>query len=202
MVKRTELKAYHAQRNWKALIALNLKADDEVVNVHVTNGNMDIFIASNKGYGLWYHESEVKVVGQRAAGVKAIQLKDGEYVVNGEVFDDLSEPSLVLITQRGACKRMRLKEFTKTSRAKRGVVMLRELKSKPHYVKGFYLMFENDYLEFRTENGEAHSINPLELTTSDRYSNGSFIVDSDSNGEVVEVWRKSQYKKPFDESKE
>lgn len=202
MVKRTELKLYQAQRQWKSLIALNLKGDDTVVNVHVTDGNSELFVVSNKGYGLWYHESEVNIVGQRAAGVKSIQLKDGEYVVNGEIFDELAEPSFVLITQRGACKRMRLKEFKKTSRAKRGVVMLRELKSKPHYVKGFYAMFENELVQFRTTDGETHHINPLELTTSDRYSNGSFIIDSDVHGEVDEVWRKTEYRKPFEEGLE
>ncbi|WP_156289161.1 DNA topoisomerase IV subunit A [Oceanobacillus salinisoli] len=202
MVKRTELKLYNASRHSKALVALNLKDGDEVVNVFQTNGHSDVFIASNKGYGLWYHESEINVVGQRAAGVKSIQLKDGEYVVNGQVFDDLSEPSLVVITQRGSCKRMKLKEFEKSSRAKRGLIMLRELKNKPHRVRGFYVMYENESLAFLTEDGKTHHIYPLELTASDRYSNGSFVIDSDANGEVTEVWKQTQYHKPFDESNE
>ncbi|WP_068672243.1 DNA topoisomerase IV subunit A [Oceanobacillus sp. Castelsardo] len=200
MVKRSELKLYNAQRHSKALIALNLKGEDELVSVFETNGNCDVFIASNKGYGLWYHESEINIVGQRAAGVKAIQLKNDEYVVNGQVFDELSEPSLVVITQRGACKRMKLNEFEKTSRAKRGLVMLRELKNKPHRIKGFFIVHENESLEFMTEDGELHRVYPLELTTSDRYSNGSFIIDSDSHGEVTEVWKESSYQTPFNES--
>jgi len=202
MVKRSELKLYNAQRYSKALIALNLKGEDELVNVFETNGCCDVFIASNKGYGLWYHESEINIVGQRAAGVKAIQLKDDEYVVNGQVFDELSEPSLVVVTQRGACKRMKLNEFEKTSRAKRGLVMLRELKSKPHRIKGFFVVHENESLEFMTEDGEMHRVYPLELTTSDRYSNGSFIIDSDRHGEVTEVWKESAYQVPFNESNE
>ncbi|MEN2766331.1 DNA topoisomerase IV subunit A [Ornithinibacillus xuwenensis] len=198
MVKRSELKTYEAQRYSKALIALNLKKGDEVVSVCQTKGYSDVFIASNKGYGLWYHESEIPVVGQRAAGVKAIQLKDGEYVVGGQVFDDLSEPSLVLVTQRGACKRMKLREFEKTSRAKRGLIMLRELKSKPHRIVGFFVTHENDTISFTTTKGENHQIFPLELSTSDRYSNGSFVIDSDTQGEVVEAWKEATYEKPFD----
>nr|WP_026683169.1 DNA topoisomerase IV subunit A [Priestia megaterium] len=200
MVKRSPLQLYDAQRYSKALIALNLKADDEVVNVHKTNGHTDVFIASNKGYGLWYHEADISIVGQRAAGVKAIQLKKDEYVVNGQVFDDLSDPSLVVLTQRGACKRMRLQEFEKSTRAKRGLLMLRELKSKPHRIRGFFLINEDDTLDFQTSDGTTHSIFPLELSNSDRYSNGSFIIDADTHGEVVEAWKQAHYQKPFEDT--
>src|SRR5699024_10527238 len=108
MIKRSELRLYDAQRYSTTLIAIYSK--DELVNVFQTTGESDLFIASNKGYGLWFDESEVSIVGQRARGVKAIHLKEDEYVVNGQVFDSLSDPSLVVMTQRGACKRMRLKE--------------------------------------------------------------------------------------------
>ncbi|MFD2045763.1 DNA topoisomerase IV subunit A [Ornithinibacillus salinisoli] len=202
MVKRSELKLYEAQRYSKALVALNLKQDDEVVSVYQTKGYSDVFIASNKGYGLWYHESEISVVGQRAAGVKAIQLKDDEYVVNGQVFDDLADPSLVVVTQRGACKRMKLREFDKSSRAKRGLIMLRELKSKAHRIRGFFVAYEEDTIYFKTTEGESHHIKPIELSYSDRYSNGSFVIDADNQGEVTEVWKQATYKSPFEDRKE
>ncbi|GAA0611604.1 DNA topoisomerase IV subunit A [Virgibacillus siamensis] len=199
MVKRSELKLYDAQRYSKALIALNIKADDEVVNVQQTNGHSDVFVASDKGYGLWFHESEISVVGQRAAGVKAIKLKTGEQVVSGQVFDDLTEPSLVVVTQRGACKRMKLSEFDKASRANRGLLMLRELKSKPHRIRGLFAVNDQDTICFKTTNGETHSIYPLNLSASDRYSNGSFVIDSDHHGEVTEVWKEAVYDKVFED---
>ncbi|MFA1820793.1 DNA topoisomerase IV subunit A [Virgibacillus oceani] len=202
MVKRSEMKLYDAQRYSKALIALNLKDDDEVVNVCQTNGYSDIFITSNKGYGLWYHETEVNVVGQRATGVKAINLKGEDYVVSAHTFDELSEPSIVLITQRGAIKRMKLKEMEKTSRAKRGKLMLRELKRKPHRVIGFFLVHENNTIRFLTNEGDSSSLFPLEFPLSDKQSNGSFVIDSDNQGEVVEVWKEALYEKPFDNGQE
>jgi len=198
MVKKSELSLYKAQRYSKALIALNLKDDDEVIDVFQTNGHCDIFIASNTGYGLWYHESEISAVGQRAAGVKAIKLKEDEYVVNGQVFDKLAEPSIVAVTQRGAAKRMKLSVFEKSSRAKRGLIMLRELKTKPHRLKGLYTVSDNDTIYFRTNRNEIHSIFPIELSVSDRYSNGSFVIDSDNQGEVTEVWKAPVYDKPFE----
>lgn len=200
MVKRSELNLYDAQRYSKALVAINLKKDDKVVSVFQTNGHSDVFVASDKGYGLWYHESEITPVGQRAMGVKAIQLKSGEHVVSGQAFDDLSDPSLVLMTQRGACKRMSLNEFEKQGRAKRGLVMLRELKTKPHQVIGIFAIYEHDTISYKTKNGEMHGLYPLELPKSDRYSNGSFVVDTDTVGEVVEVWKKASYEKPFGDS--
>lgn len=202
IVKRSELKLYEAQRHSKALIALNLKTDDELVNVCQSDGNADIFITTTRGYGLWYHETEVNAVGLRAAGVKAIQLKSGDEVVSGHTFDELSEPSIVLVTQRGACKRMKLQEMEKTSRAKRGKLMIRELKSKPHYVKGSFLDHEHHTIHFFTEKEERHSVFPLELPLSDRTSNGSFVIDADNQGKVVEVWKEASYEKPFDNGQE
>ncbi|SFD78034.1 DNA topoisomerase IV subunit A [Lentibacillus persicus] len=198
MVKRSNLTLYKAQRYSRALVALNLKNDDEVVGVYKTKGNSDVFIGSNTGAGLWYHESEISVVGQRAVGVKALKLKDGEYVVNGQVFDEWSEPSIVVVTHRGAAKQMKLKSFEKSSRAKRGQIMLRELKNKAHRLVGLYAVSDNDTICFKTHNNELHSFFPLELSVSDRYSNGSFLIDSDNQGEVTEVWKIPAYEKPFD----
>ncbi|MUV39850.1 DNA gyrase subunit [Lentibacillus sp. JNUCC-1] len=198
MVKKSEFKLYQAQRTARTMIAMNVKEGDEVVNVHLTNGYSDVFVATHKGYGLWYHESEISAVGQRAQGVKAIALKDDDYVVSGQVFDDLSDPSLVLVTQRGACKRMKIRSFEKTTRAKRGVLMLRELKSKPHRIRGFHTVNEADLLTLLTSEGKQIDVFPLELTESDRSSNGSFVIDTETDGEVIQAWKKAGYTKPFE----
>ncbi|WP_077621856.1 DNA topoisomerase IV subunit A [Sediminibacillus massiliensis] len=202
MVKRSELKLYEAQRYSKALVAINLKGDDLVRNVYLTSGESDLFITSNKGYGLWFHETEVSPVGQRAAGVKGIQLKDDETVVSGHAFEDTSNPDLVLLTHRGACKRMRLSEFEKSSRAKRGLVMLRELKRKPHRVAGFTTITEKETLWFKTDSGVVQSIEPSGLTKSDRYSNGSYVIDTEEQGEIIDVWREASYQRPFEDTEQ
>ncbi|GEN87459.1 MULTISPECIES: DNA topoisomerase IV subunit A [Oceanobacillus] len=199
MVKRSEFQLYEAQRRGKALIALNLKQNDELVQVSRTDGNKDIFITTNKGYGLWYEEAEVSIVGQRAAGVKSIALKDDDYVVNGQVFDQEVQKDLFVITQRGACKRMKLKSFEKASRAKRGLIMLKELKQKPHRIVGFFMVSKQETICYRTKNGGTQQVYPLELSIADRYSNGSFIVDTDQAGEVIEVYKETTYKKPFED---
>ncbi|KHE72479.1 DNA topoisomerase IV subunit A [Halobacillus sp. BBL2006] len=198
MVKKSELKLYQAQRHSKALVAINLKGDDEVVDIHLTNGDSDLFIASNKAYGLWYKEEEVNAVGQRAAGVKAIHLKDGEEVVSGQVFDASEDPSILLTTHRAAVKRMRLKEFEPSSRAKRGVIMLRELKKNPHRLVDVHLARRDDQVVIRTNKEETTIVNTMDFKANDRYSNGSYVMDTDQQGQVTEAWIKPDYEKPFD----
>src|SRR5699024_12856766 len=86
MARRSELNQYIALRDLRTMIAIKLRHNDEVVHVHHTDGSREVFGASNAGYGVWYDESDVSVVGPRAAGVKSIQLKDNEYVVSGQVL--------------------------------------------------------------------------------------------------------------------
>lgn len=186
MVKKTELLQYKAQRYSKPLVALNLKGDDELVDVHVTTGQQELFIATKNGYGLWFDEEEVSVVGPRAAGVKGINLKEGDEVVSGQIIDPKNDV-LVLTTQRGAVKRMNLSEFDKTSRAKRGVLMLRELKKNPHRIVAVIAAALHDTLEIDTEKGTTIPLEISTLRANDRYSNGSFIVDEEEQGEVTHV---------------
>jgi topoisomerase-4 subunit A len=189
MVKKTELKLYKAQRYSKALMAVNLKNDDILIDVHVTSGRNDLFIATQFGYGLWFSEEEVNIVGARAAGVKGINLKEGDSVVGGSAFTAGEIPQVVIVTQRGAAKKMSLKEFEKTSRAKRGLIMLRELKNNPHRLVGMQIIRPEDTIMIKTEKGQIEEIAPQTLRANDRYSNGSFFIDEGDSGSVKEVWR-------------
>lgn len=189
MVKKTELKQYHAQRYSKPLVGVNLKDDDQVIDVHLTDGTKEIFLISHLGYALWFDEEEVSIVGQRAAGVKGINLKDGDYVVGGQVLEPNSTESIVVATQRGALKRMKLREFDKATRAKRGVVILRELKANPHRIMGYVAAKDQDEIFILTEKGYIETIKTSDIKFSDRYSNGSFILDEGVNGKVTRVWK-------------
>ncbi|MFC4323148.1 DNA topoisomerase IV subunit A [Litchfieldia salsa] len=186
MIKKSELSQYKAQRYSKSLVAINLKNDDQVVDVHLTDGKQDLFLATQAGYALWFSEEEVNIVGARAAGVKAMNLKENDVVVNGKLVGQKQD--VVIVTQRGAMKKMRLTEFEKASRAKRGVVMLRELKSNPHRIVSCQLVQLTDTIFIKTKNGSIDSMNSSGLRPNDRYSNGSFVIDENEAGEVIEVW--------------
>ncbi|WP_313800291.1 DNA topoisomerase IV subunit A [Cytobacillus sp.] len=189
MVKKSELKEYKAQRYSKPLVAINVKGDDEVIDVFETDGQKEIFISTYNGYALWFHEEEVNIVGTRAAGVKGINLKDGDFVTSGQLIDQTKDQSVVIVTQRGSIKKMKLTEFERTTRAKRGVVMLRELKSNPHRVIGSVIAASKDEVFIETDKGHIESTKAANLRFNDRYSNGSFIIDETEYGQVTDVWK-------------
>lgn len=192
MVKKSELVNYKAQRYSRPLVAINLKGDDEVVDVHMTDGKQDVFLATRQGYGLWFPEEEVNIVGARAAGVKGINLKEDDYVVNGKVFPEEEKTEIIMITQRGAIKKMNLKEFERTTRAKRGLVMIREVKTNPHEVAAIEMVSKNDIVWVETEKLVIEQVDPAALRPNDRYSNGSFIVDQEEAGSVVAMWKEAK----------
>ncbi|MDV2683603.1 DNA topoisomerase IV subunit A [Alkalihalophilus lindianensis] len=187
MAKRSQLSLYQAQRFSKPLMALKLKGDDEVISVMRTNGQQELFIATHQGYGLWFDEEEVSLVGQRAAGVKAINLKEDDRVVDAISIVPGEKVDLFIVTHRGAVKKMSLTEFEKSSRAKRGLVMLRELKTNPHRVIGCKKVTRTTVIEVVTAKDHLEMINPYNYRNSDRYSNGSFAVDTAQAGVVKEV---------------
>ncbi|NLP52825.1 DNA topoisomerase IV subunit A [Bacillus sp. RO1] len=188
MVKKTELSAYKAQRYSKPLMAVNLKGDDQVVDVHLTDGNQDIFLATRSGYGLWFTEEEINVVGARAAGVKGINLKDNDFVVSGLVFEKESKAMLFIATHRGAVKKLKITEFDKATRAKRGLVMLREVKNNPHQIAAVDLVEPSSFIYVQTEKGMVEKLAAASYRNNDRYSNGSFVLDQQEAGDVVKMW--------------
>ncbi|MEB1807383.1 MAG: DNA topoisomerase IV subunit A [Bacillaceae bacterium] len=187
MIKRSQLSLYKAQRFTKPLVAVKLKEDDEVVNVQLTNGATEVFIGTHQGYGLWFDEDEVNIVGQRAAGVKGINLKKDDYVVNGHTFTSGENVYIFVATQRGAVKKMSMKEFDKSTRAKRGLVMLRELKKEPHRIIGIEKVTSNEQIILMTKTDAKAFVEVAHLRPNDRYSNGSFVIDSGTDGEVNRI---------------
>ena len=188
MVKKTELNQYKAQRYSKPLVAVNLKGDDELLEVHLTDGKNQIFMMSNLGYALWFNEEEVSTVGARAAGVKGMNLKENDFVIGGNLLSPIDKRAVVIATQRGAVKKMKLSEFELATRAKRGVVLLRELKSNPHRVVGYVLVNDSDDIYIQSEKGMIESIKAHDIRFNDRYSNGSFLLDETESGKTIKIW--------------
>lgn len=185
MVKKSILADYKATRYSRPLIAVNLKNGDEVVNVERSNGKQDIIIATSLGYILWFREEEVNVVGTRAAGVKGIHLKEGDRVINGKIISPQEDIHLIVATQRGAVKKMKLSELEKTSRNKRGSLVLRKLKTNPHELIFMDYSLEDENLIVITNKGVHKLVAITELPFSERTSNGSFVLDVKEEGEPL-----------------
>ncbi|WP_341961133.1 DNA topoisomerase IV subunit A [Planococcus maritimus] len=188
-VKRSALKDYHVQRYSRAIKTMNLKKGDDMIFAGLVTKESELFLATKMAYGVRFPLEEVPVTGLRTAGVKGLNLKEGDEAVSAVMIDAEQTPDLVLATQRGAAKKMKLSEFESGSRAKRGVVMLRELKSNPHRVVAVIGTTGKEEILLETTKGLRIPIAPGRLKAVDRYSNGSFIVDEATDGTVTAIYR-------------
>ena len=171
MIKRTKLSDYKASRYTKPINCMKLKADDEVISVETVNGSY-VFISTYVGYGLKYNIEEVPVVGLTASGVKSITLKD-DYVVSGHVLSDNLE-YLTIITSKDTVKRVKLSEFELSTRARRGLVMIRDVKTNPYRIIKTFIVSNKSFLGIKTSS-EIKTIKVTEAPILDRYSTGSNI---------------------------
>ncbi|WP_371857337.1 DNA topoisomerase IV subunit A [Levilactobacillus brevis] len=145
-----------------------------------------ILLISKNGYALRYPVDEVSVNGARTTGVRSMDLRDDDEVVNLALVTD--NKTIALITQRGAFKRLAMKELSVTSRARRGVIVLRELKRDPHRIVDFMTIpAGNPPLEIMTSRERTHDVMPTDHPLSGRYSNGSFVIDTDVEGQPLQL---------------
>ncbi|HEP1794187.1 TPA: DNA topoisomerase IV subunit A [Streptococcus suis] len=203
-IKRVERKEFTPWRTYKSKSTkyAKLKDTDDVVITVSPVVLDDIMLITEKGYALRFNIEEVPIIGAKAAGVKAVNLKD-EDVVAAAFISNTS--SVYLLTQRGSLKRMATEEIPVTSRAKRGLQVLRELKSKPHrvFAAGPVLTDQSDFDLFSTANedettsqilhvqsktGKLYEVDVTQLSLSERTSNGSFISETISDEEVFRAW--------------
>lgn len=188
-IKQTIATDFEPKRTYKSRSAqaMKLKSEtDEVVSVYYLEGeqNRDVFLASRLGFGLRYPLEEVSTVGATAAGVKSMNLKKEDYVVSGILIDPESAKSnIILVTQRGAVKKMNLRDFDVISRAKRGLLVFRKLKKNPHEVS-LLIEVENkeETITIVTDKGKEFTFEPKDYSVSERESNGSFILDEETDG--------------------
>ncbi|AYC29482.1 DNA topoisomerase IV subunit A [Paenisporosarcina cavernae] len=186
-VKRSALKDFQVQRYSKSLTAMKLKKEDHLVSVELVEEAKDILLVSEYGYAVRFASSEIPVTGVKTGGVKGINLKDNDQLVSMVILPNSDEMDLLLITHRGSVKKMSSKEFEVGARAKRGIVVLRELKSNPHRVYNVLSVQKDDIVSIETAKGVKEAIYPSTIRVSDRYSNGSFAVDTEKDGKIVRI---------------
>ncbi|WP_297820053.1 DNA topoisomerase IV subunit A [uncultured Lactobacillus sp.] len=188
-IKQVSLSDLQPTRTYKsrAITTMKLKSEDsKVVRVDKikADSNFEITLITNQAYAVRFDVSEVPTSGAKAVGVKSVNLKDDDYVVNYVLVDNefSDEIKVGLITQRGAFKQFELKLVNKVTRAKRGVLVLRELKTKPHRIEALVEYGQNHELLLTTSSDRHITIKSNEFPLGDRYSNGSFVLDPTTDG--------------------
>ena len=206
-IKRVERKEFTPWRTYKSKSVkyAKLKDDtDQIVAVAPIKLD-DVLLISQNGYALRFNIEEVPIVGAKAAGVKAINLKEDDVLQSAFICNT---SSFYLLTQRGSLKRVSCEEIPATSRAKRGLQVLRELKNKPHRVflagavaeQGFVSdLFNTEVKEkdqtllVQSNKGTIYESRLQDLNLSERTSNGSFISDTISDEEVFDAYLKEVF---------
>ncbi|MFD1203676.1 DNA topoisomerase IV subunit A [Sporosarcina contaminans] len=187
-IKLSKLSDFHVQRYSRTFKAMNLKKGDRLVDAQLVKGEEDVILFTEHAYGLRFSLSELTETGVRTAGVKGINLKTNDRLVAMTVIRDETE-SILIATQRGAAKRMALKEMEPAARAQRGVVVLKELKTNPHRIIGVELVKPTDSVILSTKKDDKVQVEVNTLRLVDRYSNGSFLVDENDAGQVEKMYK-------------
>lgn len=117
-VKRSKASDYFNIRT-NGLIAVNLRDEDELINVLITNGEQAIIIGTHDGYAMAFDENEVRIMGRTATGVRGIRLREDDFVVGAAVLNADSE--VLVVTENGYGKRTPAKEYTLKRRGGKGV---------------------------------------------------------------------------------
>ena len=183
MIKRSLLSDFKVNRYNKPLCSMKLKGDDKVVSVTDKVGS-EVFITTRNGMSLRYDINEVGIVGVKASGVKAISLKDNDTVVSGDVYN--GEDYVLVLTDKSTAKRVKIVEFERTSRARRGVQIIRDVKTNPyHIINSLIINNKNNIGIVFKEDIEYKKVTDIPIL--DRYSTGNSLSNQVINGMFIEV---------------
>ncbi|HFL0971979.1 TPA: DNA topoisomerase IV subunit A [Streptococcus pyogenes] len=202
-IKRFDRKELSPWRTYKSKSTKYVKLKDDKDRVVTLSPVImeDLLLVTKNGYALRFSSQEVPIQGLKSAGVKGINLKNDDSLASAFA---VTSNSFFVLTQRGSLKRMAVDDIPQTSRANRGLLVLRELKTKPHRVflaggvqsdtsaEQFDLFTDipeeetnQQMLEVISKTGQTYEIALETVSLSERTSNGSFISDTISDQEVL-----------------
>lgn len=195
-IKQTVVSDFKAKRNYRSQSSTAIKLQDEkdlLINVYRVDNKKDyeLILLSNRAYALRYDLKEVSTYGPNAKGLISMNLKEDDFIVNGLVFEkDSKNATIMMITHRGSVKKMNASDIDPISRAKRGLLALRKLKTNPHELALVIPVLDpEENLSIITDQGKEFTLKAKDYSVSDRYNNGSFILDEETDGQVINYRR-------------
>ena len=187
MIKRTMISELKASRYTKPMPYIKLKDGDVVANISYNKGK-DVFITTHNGFGLKFDINEVPILGSRASGVKGISLKN-DVVASGNVIDE--DEYVSIITMKNTGKRVRLSEFERISRARKGVQIIRDVKTNPYYILKSFVTNSRHNLGLKLKE-DIEIIKLTELPITDRHSTGTSL----SKHQIIDVFVEKELENP------
>ena len=179
-VKKSNISDYFNIRQ-NGLIALNLKEDDEVINVFETDGDQAIIIGTRHGYAMAFHEENVRSMGRTATGVRGIRLRKDDYVVAADVFNAGEE--ILVVTENGYGKRTAVEEYSLKNRGGLGVQTVR-LSEKSGYLTGLVATDGSEDIMIMTDTGVVIRFDINDISQTSRVTLGVRMIRLDEGAKV------------------
>ena len=183
VVKRTEIGEFNNIRN-NGKIAITLKDDDELISVRKTNGDNYILIGSDFGRMVRFNESEVRVMGRTASGVRGINLEENSRCVGAEISNNDDE--ILIVTEKGYGKRTNVTEFRETKRGSKGVKSL-NVTEKNGTIVSFKVVTGNEDLMIITNNGIIIRLPIDQISVMGRVTQGVRLINLKDNQHVSTI---------------
>lgn len=166
MVKKTNIKDLKVQRYSKPVNLMKLKPKDKVIST--VKAKNEVFITTHNGLALRYLTEEIPLTGLRGSGVKAINLKE-DYVISASSFN--SAEYILFITDKGTAKRVKIDEFDQMSRARKGLLAIRDVKTNPYKLISALIINHKKEIGILSDKITYHKTS--EFPICDRYQTGS-----------------------------
>src|SRR5215470_8170510 len=194
-IKKTDLEAFGNIRA-TGIRAATLDEDDALISVRLTNGEMDILLASRNGYAVRFRETQVRPMGRDARGVRGIALRDGDTLVGMETFPRDSQLSLLTVCERGYGKRTDLAEYPVKKRGGLGVITIRTSERNGKVV-AVRVVSDDDHLILITDRGKLIRVPVSNLKILGRATQGVRIMRVEEGEKISALERLAE---PEDES--
>ena len=181
VVKRTSVTEF-ANIRQNGLKALNLKDEDELINVFLTNGQADIIIGTKMGYAVRFNESQVRNMGRAATGVRGVNLRAGDHVVGASVISDDQE--VLVITEKGYGKRTLASEYATKRRGGKGMKTA-NITEKNGPLAGLMAVNGDEDLMIITNTGVIIRTNVANISQTGRATLGVKVMRLDKGAQIV-----------------
>ena len=183
LVKKTVLSAYGNPRE-KGIIAIKLDDDDELLSAQITDGTRQVFLGTRRGMGIKFSETDARPMGRDTTGVKGIELKGGDVVVEMDLVEETG--TLLAVTEKGFGKRTDVAEYRHQARGGSGVINVR-VTEKNGPVVGISSVTEGDHLLVITEQGILIRLAVADVRETGRAAMGVKLIDLAEGDRVVAV---------------
>ena len=186
LIKKTPLQEYNSSRK-TGLLAINLKDDDELIDVRLTDGEDNVVLVTSKGLCITFDEKDVRPVGRSAQGVLGIRLDDDDFVIGMEsILAENKNVTLLAITENGFGKRTELDEYRVQNRGGRGVITYK-VTPKTGNIVGIRMASEEDDVMLITNSGTIIRIAVKDVSILGRATQGVTLMRTNENEKVVSI---------------